>query len=213
MANTVTFLRFCLLFLIVGLLYGAPPAWRLVNAPLVVVVIALDALDGYLARRRGETSVFGSVFDIAVDRAVENVLWIVLADVGRVPIWAPVVFVTRGAFVDSIRSHAVADGETPFGMMRGGLARFLVGGRFLRAFYGTLKALTFGLLLFLEPIPELLPDVWNRWSASLETLTWSLVLVTVILCVVRGLPVLWEFIQREAAPRRPESRPRRRGTA
>ena len=45
-------------------------------------VIGLDGVDGYVARKRNETSVFGSIFDIAIDRVVENVLWVVLADLG-----------------------------------------------------------------------------------------------------------------------------------
>jgi len=82
MANLITLARFLLLFLLVSLIYLAPPAWQLVNAPLLFVIIALDGLDGWVARRRGETSVFGSIFDIAVDRVVELILWLALGHIG-----------------------------------------------------------------------------------------------------------------------------------
>ena len=85
MANLITLLRFLLLFLLVAMAYWASPHLQMINAPLLVLIIALDGLDGWVARRRGETSVFGSIFDIAVDRVVENVLWIVLGDLGLDP--------------------------------------------------------------------------------------------------------------------------------
>ena len=111
MANLITLSRFLLLFLLVALAYWAPPPMQLVNAPLLVLIIALDGLDGWVARRRGETSVFGSIFDIAVDRVVETVLWIVLGHLGLIPMWVSIVFVCRGAIVDSIRYAAISRGE------------------------------------------------------------------------------------------------------
>ena len=87
MANIITLVRFLLLFLLVAMAYQAGPHWQLLNAPLLVLIMGLDALDGYVARRRRETSVFGAIFDIAVDRVVENVLWVVLGHLGRRARW------------------------------------------------------------------------------------------------------------------------------
>ena len=103
MANLITLGRFLLLFLLVTAAYEASPAWQVANAPLLLLIIALDGVDGYVARKRNETSVFGSIFDIAIDRVVENVLWVILADLGLVPIWVAIVFITRSSIVDSIR--------------------------------------------------------------------------------------------------------------
>src|SRR3546814_3442538 len=60
---------------LVAMAYWAPPRWQLLDPPLLLLIISLDGLDGWVARRRGETSVFGAVFDIAADRVVEAVLW------------------------------------------------------------------------------------------------------------------------------------------
>ena len=96
MANRITILRLVLLFVLTGLVYRAPPAWQLrLDAPLVALMFALDGLDGRVARRRGEESLFGSVFDIAADRITENVLWIVACDLGSVSVAVPV----RGSLV------------------------------------------------------------------------------------------------------------------
>jgi CDP-diacylglycerol--glycerol-3-phosphate 3-phosphatidyltransferase len=194
MANLITLLRFLLLFVLVAMAYAAPPTWQMVDAPLLLLIIGLDGLDGYVARKRHETSLFGSIFDIATDRVVENVLWVVLADLGLVPITVAIVFITRASVVDSIRYAAIARGETAFGMMRTPWGRFVVAGRFMRAFYGTLKAVTFGWVLMLQPWPTLFPALWREWAWAFDATTAVLVFVTVVVCLVRGVPVVVEFL-------------------
>jgi CDP-diacylglycerol---glycerol-3-phosphate 3-phosphatidyltransferase len=196
MANLITGGRFALLFVLVYLAYRASPEWQLLNAPLLLLIIALDGVDGYVARRRGEASAFGAIFDIAVDRVVENVLWVVLAHLGLVPIWVAIVFITRGCIVDSIRYAAVARGETAFGMMQSKWGRILVAGRFMRGFYGALKAATFGWVFLMQPWPRLDPELWAAWSDPLEVVTAVLVVASVVVCLVRGAPVVIEFVRR-----------------
>jgi CDP-diacylglycerol--glycerol-3-phosphate 3-phosphatidyltransferase len=194
MANLVTLSRLLLLFLLVSLVYGASPEWQLIDAPLLFLIIALDGLDGYVARRRGETSVFGSIFDIAVDRVVELILWVVLGHLGLIPMWVAVVFIVRGTIVDSIRYGAITGGETAFGMMRSPWGRFLVAGRFMRALYGAVKAVTFGWVLLLQPLPALVPSFWAAWAGVCGLVTMILIAASVALCILRGLPVVIEFV-------------------
>lgn len=193
MANLITLTRFLLLFLLVSMAYRASPQWQLLDAPLLLLIIALDGLDGYVARRRGETSVFGSIFDIAVDRVVEIILWVVLGHLGLVPMWVAMVFIIRGTIVDAIRYGAISEGDTPFGMMRSGSGRFLVAGRFMRGLYGAVKAATFAWVLLLQPLPALDPAFWAIWSGRLDLVTVALVWASVLLCLLRGLPVVIEF--------------------
>jgi CDP-diacylglycerol--glycerol-3-phosphate 3-phosphatidyltransferase len=160
---------------------------------LLIIIFVLDGIDGYVARKRHEESLFGSIFDIAADRIVENVLWLVLMDLKLVPVWVPVVFITRSLFVDSIRSHFAVQGQTPFGMMQSRLGRFLVAGRFMRIFYAALKATTFGWIFFVQPWPTLLPAYYHQWSPAIMLTTNLLIYATVFVCIVRGLPVLVEF--------------------
>ena len=194
MANLITLARFLLLFLVVAMAYWAPPQWQLLNAPLLLVIIALDGVDGYVARKRRETSVFGSIFDIAVDRVVENVLWVVLAHLDLVPIWVALVFIVRGTIVDSIRYAAISQGETAFGMMQSSLGRLLVAGRFMRGLYGSLKAVTFAWILLIQPWPALDPATWAAWSELTGIVTTALVHASVALCILRGAPVVLEFV-------------------
>lgn len=204
MANLITLSRFLLLFVLVALAVQAPPAWQLVDAPLLVLIIALDGIDGYVARRRGEASAFGSIFDIVVDRVVENVLWIVLAYLSLVPLWVAIVFITRAVVVDSIRFRAVSQGETAFGMMRTRWGRFLVAGRFMRGFYGAVKLVTFGWLFLIQPWPALYPEFWSSYATVALAAGDILIFAAVVLCLVRGVPVVVEYLTAEGILAKPK---------
>ena len=193
MANIITLTRLLLLFPLVAMIYLASPSWQLVTVPLLAVIIGMDGLDGYVARKRREVSVFGSIFDIAVDRVIEYVLWAVLGHLGLVPMWVALVFIVRGTIVDSIRYAAIAEGETAFGMMRSPIGRFLVASRFMRGMYGTIKAIAFGWLLLIQPLPDLAPAFWGDWSGPVGMITIILVYASVVVCLVRGVPVIVEF--------------------
>lgn len=198
MANLVTLSRLLLLVIVVGLAYTPPSPWQLANVPLLILVFITDGLDGWIARRRGEESLFGAMFDIAGDRIVELTLWIVLADLDLVPIWVPLVFVVRGTVVDAIRaSQARRRGQSPFALMESPLGRWLVAGKFMRIFYAVLKAHAFCWLLLILPLPALVPVFWTQWGGVLEGIGSALVYLSVVLCIVLGVPVIAEFVYAE----------------
>ncbi len=194
MANLITLTRLLLLAGLVAIAYRAAPTWQIVHLPLVAVVFLMDGLDGWVARARNETSVFGSIFDIAADRVVEIVLWLVLADLGAVPVWVPIVFIVRGNIVDAIRYAGISRGETAFGMMQRPWARFLVSGRFLRTVYAILKSWTFALLLILPALAALAPEWWQTAGATVTAIAIGMTWATVFICILRGVPVVAEFL-------------------
>lgn len=198
MANLITLSRILLLFVLVGIAYQRGSPWQFLNVPLIIAIFVTDGLDGYVARKRGETSLFGALFDIAVDRIVENVLWVVLADLGLVPIWVPIVFIVRGSIVDAIRAGAASRGQTPFGMMRSALGRFLVAGRFMRIGYAVVKGVAFGWIVLMQPVATQFTNLWSYWGGFLSGITSVLVYASVALCLARGLPVVFEFALRES---------------
>lgn len=198
MANLITLSRLLLLILVVWIAYRSPSVWQFLNVPLLILIFTTDGLDGYVARKRNETSLFGAMFDIAGDRIVELSMWIVLADLDLVPIWVPLVFVVRGIVVDTIRaSGARRAGQSPFAMIRSPLGRWLVAGQFMRVFYAVLKAAAFCWLLLLLPMPAVLPELWGRWGGLLSAISSVLVYLAVLICVLRGLPVVGEFVYAE----------------
>jgi CDP-diacylglycerol--glycerol-3-phosphate 3-phosphatidyltransferase len=198
MANLITLSRLLLLIMVVVIAYRPPGLFQLVNVPLLILVFVTDGLDGYVARMRHETSQFGAMFDIAGDRIVELTMWIILAHLGLVPVWVPLVFVVRGTIVDAIRASQTSNRkESPFALMESALGKWLVAGRFMRALYAVIKATAFCWLLFLQPLPVVAAEAWGEFGAIGIAIGQGLVMVAVILCVVRGLPVIVEFIYSE----------------
>jgi CDP-diacylglycerol--glycerol-3-phosphate 3-phosphatidyltransferase len=184
-----------LLIAVVAIAY-LPPSWpHLLAVALLILVFVSDGLDGYVARKRNEESLFGAMFDIAGDRIVELTMWIVLADLEIVPVWVPLVFVIRGTIVDTIRAvQATSRQQSPFAMMKAPLGRWLVAGGFMRGFYAVLKAWVFCWLLLLQPLPVLVPDFWRQWSTMMTAVGAASVYLTVVVCLLRGLPVVAEFV-------------------
>ena len=206
MANLVTLSRLLLLFIVVWLMYQEPTPWQFSSFFLIILIFVADALDGYVARKRGETSLFGALFDIAGDRIVELTLWIVFADNALVPIWVPLVFIARGVIVDTIRSsNAVAHGVEPFALMRSPFGKFVVASKLMRALYAVVKAIAFAGLALREPFEQWLPDIWRHVDWPITTLTYFCVYLSVLLCIARGAPVIAEFVyaQRHDILRRP----------
>lgn len=195
--NLVIFGRVVLAFVVVTLQRVASP-WAAGSAVvLTVVVIAMDGLDGYLARKLDLTSELGAVLDITADRIVEHIFWIAFAVSGMVGLWVPLVVMTRSFLVDTARGMALAHGKTAFGegtMMRSPLSRFLTGGRTMRNLYGTAKVVAFVLLGTLMAVAQaqaagaevLSAAALTRVGVAADVAVW----VAVVLCVVRGIPVL-----------------------
>jgi CDP-diacylglycerol--glycerol-3-phosphate 3-phosphatidyltransferase len=209
MANVITLSRLLLLIVVIVIAYQPPSLVQFINVPLMILLFVTDALDGYIARKQDKASLFGAMFDIAGDRIVEIFMWIVLADLGLIPIWVPLVFVGRGVIVDTIRaSQAYGQHSKPFEAIRTPLGQWLVAGKFMRIFYAVLKAHAFCWLLLLLPMPSTLPAVWADWGGLLKLVGNVLVYTSVFICIARGLPVVIEFVygQRHATLDRQERR-------
>ena len=191
LANWITLSRYPLLLGSVLVLYLGTPAVRLVGVAVLFVGLMLDTVDGVVARRTGQTSLFGSVLDIAADRTYELVLWVCFADLRLIPMAIPLIVVARTTLTDALRSLGVGQGIAPFAQHRGGLARFLVGSSWMRTGYAAGKIVTFCGLALAQAVAGF-PDETAAHAAAapmlgaLQALAW----LTVGICVVRGLPVL-----------------------
>jgi CDP-diacylglycerol--glycerol-3-phosphate 3-phosphatidyltransferase len=188
-ANLVAITRAMFAFLAVAILFHRSDLY-LLAALLTIVSILMDGLDGWVARRYGEVSRIGAVIDILTDRIVELTYWIAFAVLGWIPAWVPIVVAVRGLLVDGARAVAFERGLTAFGpttMMRSRIGNFLVASRESRSAYGIAKAAAFTLIIVAHA-SDLPP------AAEPVVLTVGLVCVyiSVVLCVLRGIPVLLE---------------------
>ncbi len=186
-ANLITLARLPLLVVLLAiLLYAASRHWQLVGLALLGVLFLMDWLDGAVARQRRQTTDLGAILDIALDRTVENVLWIAFMYLGLVAFWVPVIFLVRSVLVDGIRGVALTRGKSGFGMMHTPSGRFLVASRFMRGLYGLAKVATFACLWLTHALALQSPQYLLAWRPLYQSLVW----LTVGLCIMRGFPVL-----------------------
>ena len=186
LANLITLARLPLLLVVVALLFVSSFGWQFLGLILLIVLFLMDWFDGYVARVRNEVTEMGTVLDVALDRSVENILWLIFAYLAMAPLWVPIVFLLRSFIVDGIRGVALTRGKSGFGMMHTAMGRFLVASRFMRALYGLAKAVVFSLLYLAHALALKYPSA----ALALYPLNQGLIFFTVALCVIRGIPVL-----------------------
>src|SRR5438445_8082196 len=143
--NKVTLLRVAVGFGAVCL-FGRGPWANLAAVALTVAAIALDALDGHLARKEKMATPVGAQLDILGDRMIENVYFTYFAVMGMVSLWLPVLFFARGAATDLIRGLAMKAGHSGWGanaLLRTWWGQALVASRWSRGLYAAMKCLCF----------------------------------------------------------------------
>lgn len=215
--NKVTLLRVVVGFVAVSLFRRGP--WlNLLAVALTVTAILLDALDGYLARKKKMATPEGAQIDILGDRMIENMYFTYFAVIGMVSLWLPMLFFARGAATDFLRGLAMKAGHSGWGantMLQNKWAHALVASRWSRGLYAAMKCACFcylGLELALTRGPVAMwgpvaVDTHAAIRAGAQGLAW----LTASFCVLRGLPVLlqgWKYFAGNLArARSPRSAP------
>lgn len=201
--NQVTVTRVGAAFAAVALFtfFGNALAADIAAVVLTIAAIALDGVDGYLARTRGLATPLGAQLDILGDRVVENLFFTFFAVAGLVSLWVPVLFFVRGTLTDFLRGLAARSGHVGFGsrgsrgnsMLNTWWGNALVASRTSRAAYAVLKCICFCYLGLLLPLAQVHAAWLNanarHWFGRAGQM---LVAATVIFCVVRAIPVIWE---------------------
>lgn len=114
-ANRVTLGRTVLVALVAGAI--AAPAWVQQHAPVVAgtagVALALDGIDGWVARRWRCASAFGARFDMELDAFLILVLCVHLLVMGKAESWVLAIGAMRYLFVAAMRVWPWLDGPLP----------------------------------------------------------------------------------------------------
>jgi CDP-diacylglycerol--glycerol-3-phosphate 3-phosphatidyltransferase len=196
--NQVTATRIAAAFAAVGLFtfFGDALAADIAAVVLTVATIALDGVDGYIARTRGLATPLGAQLDILGDRVVENLFFTFFAVAGLVSLWLPVLFFVRGTLIDFLRGLASRAGRSGFGersMLETWWGRALVASRASRAGYAILKCVCFCYLGLLLPVARWQTD-WLDANVRHSLLLTGQILAAAaaVFCVVRAVPVVWE---------------------
>jgi CDP-diacylglycerol--glycerol-3-phosphate 3-phosphatidyltransferase len=187
LANTITILRLPLLGIVVYLLYQETANARITAAALLTLLILMDTFDGVVARRRHEETLLGSTLDIAVDRAVELVLWVTFAHLGLIPVFIPLVIIVRGVLTDSIRGVAGQHGLSAHNMMGSPWGKWLVASPPMRTGYAITKLVAFVTLTL-----TLAVQASGQPAGILYQFGVAAAWLATAICILRGLPVLME---------------------
>jgi len=102
LANIITLTRVLLTFGVIAL-FGKHRTLDIALIFTIAFIFALDALDGYIARKRNETSESGALLDTLADRIVENTFWLYFTAKGLIPLWMPTAVMARCFITDALQ--------------------------------------------------------------------------------------------------------------
>ena len=120
--NTLTLSRIFFVPVLLAVMLSDPfevdlgSGWTISSEWIALVIFltaaTTDFLDGYLARRRRQVTVFGKLLDPIADKLLVSGAFISLVELGRVPAWVVVLIVGREFAVSGLRYVALTNGIT-----------------------------------------------------------------------------------------------------
>lgn len=103
-------LRVVMIPVVLWLLADGRPIMNFWAAIVYSLAAITDALDGWLARKRGLISVLGKFLDPLADKLLVMATLVCLSEMGRVPSWATIIIIARELSVTALRSIAMSEG-------------------------------------------------------------------------------------------------------
>ena len=98
LSNEISLLRVVLTVPTLGLIWAGPEhKWQMFG--FVMVMIATDILDGYVARKKHEITDWGKILDPLADKVAINSITITLVLLKDMPLWVAVVVVGRDVLI------------------------------------------------------------------------------------------------------------------
>jgi len=182
-ADFVTVFRVVLAFISIYMISVRHDMFNIIGIGLIPVVMLLDILDGYFARRNPIPSKYGSLYDILADRIISFSYFVFFASVQICPYISVLIIIVRGLILDLIRSIAFSHNMQAFSENKFNqhiLTKFFTQSHFSRGLYNTLKTLIFILMATQYCFYNISPSIiyWGIW-------------LTVIWALLRSLPVLY----------------------
>jgi len=181
-ANVISIIRVLLLpvYMLI-LLYGNT---FLKNSAILLclIIFFMDYLDGWVAVKFNLKTKIGSYIDVIADRITELSFWLLFLSLSLVPLWAPLIVISRGMITDLIRTQALMKQKGTYDMIKTKTGKLIVNSRVMRGFYGISK-----MVLFMFLTASLTIN-----SQLIQYIISSLVVVVVITCILRGIPVVYE---------------------
>lgn len=108
--NIITMVRIVMIPVVMVLLSEGTPVMNYWAGWVYTGATITDALDGYLARKRGLVSVVGKFLDPLADKLLVMATLVLLVDMGRVPAWVVVLILARELSISMLRMIASSEG-------------------------------------------------------------------------------------------------------
>jgi CDP-diacylglycerol--glycerol-3-phosphate 3-phosphatidyltransferase len=108
--NLLTMFRIVMIPGVMALLYDGTPVMNFWAGWAYTAATITDALDGYLARKRGLVSVVGKFLDPLADKLLVMATLVLMVGMGRVPAWVVVVILARELSISMLRTIAISEG-------------------------------------------------------------------------------------------------------
>jgi len=150
--NFITLIRVILIFYAISFLFYNGSIWGIIA---LLLAFLLDGVDGVLARRLVVDNKVGSLTDTLGDRITENTLLVFFAYKRLIPLFVPLIFISRSFISDYIRFLAFQKGIGTFLLNTSCLGRYLVASKTSRTIYLLLKFLVFILGAFIIAYPDI----------------------------------------------------------
>lgn len=109
--NRLSVLRILLIPVMTALLYPRTAACGAAALAVFCIAAATDWLDGRIARRNGQVTVFGKFIDPVADKLLVLSAFVMLVYGGLMPAWATVLVLARELCVDGLRMVASGQGR------------------------------------------------------------------------------------------------------
>lgn len=140
-----------------------------IAAVTFALISATDAVDGYLARSRGEVTDFGKFVDPLADKILVIAALLALTELGTLPSWIPLVIVTREFIISGVRMLAASKGRV-----------------IAASWYGKAKTMVtmIAIIMFIVMGSPVFPEAIGPISQPMVLLSWIVMIAAVILTIV-----------------------------
>ena len=109
--NLLTVFRMMLVPVLIAVLLSEGPEGDWLAAGIFVLASMTDALDGWIARRRRQTTNFGKLMDPLADKLLVTAALVSLVSLDRLEAWVAMVIIAREFAVTGLRLIAVEQGH------------------------------------------------------------------------------------------------------
>jgi phosphatidylglycerophosphate synthase len=182
--NIITLIRVVIIFGTLFFLNHNSVNIRIWGFIVLFFAFLLDGIDGFLARKFNPSNNTGPLVDTLGDRITENVILIFFAYKKLIPLFIPIIFISRSFIADFIRFLAFSKGISTFAINKSKMGYCIVASKTSRTLYLLLKFLVFLLGAFIIVYP-------NREIIFLFQLPSLLIHLTVLLLIVNILRFIW----------------------